>query len=116
MPRQGLPQRTCWRSGRLATKLDPATVIEVSDPDLTAAQVEILRRLRSLGAKDECWVIACNTLDRGSNELGWVIPDVVGFSAITVISCIRGELAFVEDTRDRHLILARPGGTTTALA
>ena len=102
------PDRALSTVRTLGSKLDAETIIAVDHPDDDVVPLEVLRTLRSLGAGDECWVIGCDVDHAGVEPLRWVVTDVVGFAPMTLVSCIRGELAFFEDFGGRHLVLSRP--------
>lgn len=69
----------------------------------------VLARLRDLGAGDDCLVIAAAGSHLGGREsLRYALKDVMGWQPCTLLACVAGDLYFLEDFGDRHLIIHEP--------
>jgi hypothetical protein len=74
----------------------------------------VLTRLQALGASEDCLVV-CTPAGHleGRERLSDVLKDTLGWQPCTLLSCVRGELYYLEDFGDRHLIIHDPVITTT---
>lgn len=93
------------------TYLDPRFIIEIPKPN--SNQVEICRELKRRGAQDSCHAISMSDeIDGRILPLTDALSIAVGFGLPSILSCIPGELAYLETEQlagaPQRFILFRP--------
>lgn len=79
-----------------------------SIPSSQSSAESILNTLHAKGAGPKCWLISeAKRLDGTEMELSEALSEVVGYGMGTIISCIPGQLAFVETEYDRFILEKR---------
>ena len=92
--------------------LDSRFVIEIRRPN--SSRAEIFTELKRRGAKDFCYAISSSDdIDGRTVPLADALSIAVGFGLASVLSCIPGELAYLETEQEAgapdRFVLFRPG-------
>ena len=113
--RGGLLNRFCHHAESL---LDQRYARKLTDP--ISSYHQIVDVLRKLGTVRKCYVLSmCGDIDEQTLDLTEALSRAVGFGMPSIISCLQGELVYLETEQnfgppDRY-ILHRPGGLPSAL-
>ena len=92
--------------------LDPRFVIELPTPNSNRA--EIRRELMDRGAANSCYAISLSDeIDRKMQPLDEALAIAVGFGLPSILSCLAGELAYLETEQeagppDRWILFRAP--------
>jgi hypothetical protein len=81
-----------------------ARFVKIIPPQINNA-TSIAQLLRGKGAGRTCWVISeDHRLDARELDLEFVLGEIVGYGMGTILSCIAGKLAFVENEDGRFIL------------
>jgi hypothetical protein len=94
--------------------LDPRFIFELPKPN--SDRIDVCRELKLRGAKDSCYAISMNEdVDRKTLKLADALAGVVGFGLASILSCVSGELAYLETEQisgaPNRFILSRSGSS-----
>lgn len=77
-----------------AIKLDPKYVLELPGGEQFSATVE--KRLKALGAPDECYIIGPSKIDGRFMHLSDALGEIMGSGNGAFVSCLPGKLGYFE--------------------